>query len=112
MALSTTTVAPAAQPAPQLQPSNDLAAPLLGALIISVYAANKGTRQFRKLRRQFLWTTMKLKAKSLFSRQAISNKTLIYILLGVVALALLAINPLLTLAVALIALILILAGAI
>lgn len=112
MAFSTTTVAPVSQPAPQPQTSPDLTAPLLGALLLSVFAAKRGTREFRKARRRFMWTAAKLKAKSLFSKQAITNRTLIYILIGVVALALLLISPYLTLLVAVIALILILLGAI
>lgn len=74
-------------------------------------AAQKSKKEFRKLRRRFLWTSMKLKLKSLFSRKAVSNRVLLYILLAVVFLALLAIDPLIALIVALVALILVLAGA-
>jgi hypothetical protein len=82
--------------------------------MLSVYAAQKGRKNFRKMKRHFMWTAFKLKLKSLFSsKQAqISNRTLIYILIGVIALVLIFIAPLAALIVALTLLILILAGVI
>lgn len=113
MALNTSTIQPQTS-----KPENTNtgiasdATALLSMLVLSVYAANKSKKQFRKMKRNFMWTAFKLKMKSLFSRRAISNRTLIYILLAVVFLALLAINAWIALAVALIALILILTNSI
>jgi hypothetical protein len=99
---------PADQPA-----QNDLSASLLGAVVLSVYAAQKSSKNFRKMKRKFLWTSFKLKFKSLFTKKAnISDQTLIYILLGVVLLVLIFLEPVLALVLALVALILILAGVI
>src|SRR5690348_1050413 len=99
MSLSTASLQPA--PEPVALPSVDHAgsASLLGMLVLSVYAAQKSNKQFRKLKRRFLWTAFKLKIKSLFSRKAdISNERLIiYILLGIVALVLIFYYPLLAL---------------
>lgn len=66
----------------------------------------------RKMKRRFMWTAFKLKMKSLFSKKRISDRVLIYILLGVIALVLVFYYPLIALLVAVIALILILAGVI
>jgi hypothetical protein len=99
---------PADQPA-----QHDLSASLLGAVVLSVYAAKKSSRNFRKMKRHFLWNAFKLKFKSLFTKKAnISNQTLIYILLGVILLVLVFTEPILALVLALVALILILAGVI
>jgi hypothetical protein len=113
MALNTSTIQPqSSTPANTNTPLANDATALLSMLVLSVYAANKSKRQFRKMKRKFLWTAFRLKMKSFFSRKAISNRTLIYILLAVVFLALLAINAWIALAVALIALILILTDSI
>ena len=64
------------------------------------------------MKRRFMWTAFKLKMKSLFSKKRISDRVLIYILLGVIALVLVFYYPLIALLVAVIALILILAGVI
>jgi hypothetical protein len=113
MALNTSTIQPQSSAPSNTNTglANDATA-LLSMLVLSVYAANKSKRQFRKMKRKFMWTAFKLKMKSFFSRRAISNRTLIYILLAVVFLALLAINAWIALAVALIALILILTNSI
>jgi hypothetical protein len=113
MAFSSSIVQPVAKPHADHPTGNDMGAPLLSMLILSVYGAQKSKKAFRKMKRQFMWTTFKLKLKSMFSRKAdISNRTLIYILLGVVLLALLFIEPVLALVVAVILLILLLAGVI
>jgi len=112
MAFSTSTVQPVAQPVSQ-KPSNDNAlSSLLAALMLSVYAAHKSKKAMRKMRRHLVWSAMKMKLASLFSGKAISNQTLIYILIGVVALILVFWAPILALIIALVALILILAGVI
>ena len=67
----------------------------------------------RKLKRQFLWTSLKLKVKSIFHpRQSVSDRTLIYILLGVALIALIVLAPVAALVLAVLALVLILAGVI
>ena len=113
MALSTTTIQPVTEPVSNNSIVNDAtAASLLSMLLLSVYAAGKSKKQLRKLKRKFLWTAFKLKIKSLFSGKRVSDRVLIYILLGIIALVLVFYYPLIALLVAVIALILILAGVI
>jgi hypothetical protein len=83
-------------------------------LLLTVYAAQKSNRTFRKLKRRYLWTALKLKMKSMFSfKQAASNdKVLIYILIGVLALVLVFYYPLAALILAIVALILLLTNTI
>jgi hypothetical protein len=112
MAFSTSTVQPASTPVSEKPSNNDALSSLLAALMLSVYAAHKSKKAMRKLRRQMVWSAFKMKLKSMFSGKAISNQTLIYILIGVVALILVFWAPILALIIALVALILILAGVI
>lgn len=89
-------------------------ASLLTMLVLTVYAAKKSKKELRKLKRKFLWTAFKLKVSSFFSRKkAITNRQLIlYILIGVLALALIIVSPIAALIVAMLGLILILTGTI
>ena len=64
----------------------------------------------RKLKRRFFVNSMKLKLKSLFSPRSVSDRTLIYIILAAVLLALIIIEPILILALGVVVLILFLAG--
>lgn len=108
MAFSTLTVQPASKPIAEKH-GNDPSSALLSMLMLSVYAAQKSKKAIRKLQRRFMWTALKLKVKSLFSKKYTTNDhLLIYILLGVVALVLVFYYPLIALLVAVIALILIL----
>ena len=96
-------------------PNNDLGAALFSMVILSVYGAQMSKKTLRKLKRQFFWTSLKLKFKSFFQpkgKKEISDRTLLYIILGVVLLALLFVDVVLVLVLALIALILILLGVI
>jgi hypothetical protein len=104
MAFSTSTVQPSA-PQSTSNLNSDLS-PLFGMIVLSVYAGNKSKKEFRKLKRRFMWTSFKLKLKSMFSKKEISDRTLLYILIGVLFLVLLVINFWLALVVALVALIL------
>lgn len=111
MAFSTTIqpiVKPA--PAPANKPANDISGALLSMILLSVYGAQMSKKTVRKLKRKFFLTSLKLKAKALFSPASASDRTLIYIILGVALLALLLINPVLVLALAVVVLILFLAG--
>ena len=113
MAFSSTTIQPVSHPVAEKSVDHTTTASLLSMLVLSVYAANKSKKNFRKLKRQFLWTTFKLKAKAMFSRKReVSDRTLIYILLAVIALVLVFTYPILALIVAAVALILILTGVI
>jgi hypothetical protein len=111
MAFSST-IQPASQPVSEKPADNSAAASLLSMLLLTVYAAQKSKKSFRKMKRKFLWTALKLKVKSLFSGKRVSDKVLIYILLGVIALVLVFYYPLAALIVAAVALILILTGVI
>jgi len=112
MAFSTTAVQPVNKPVSEKPANSDALSSLLGALMLSVYAASKSKKAMRKMRRHMVWSALKLKMKSLFSKKAVSNQVLIYILIGIVALILVFYAPILALVIALIALILILAGVI
>ncbi|HEU0112268.1 MAG TPA: hypothetical protein VFQ73_15445 [Flavisolibacter sp.] len=114
MAFSTTTVQPVAKPTNEQPADNNAtaAASLLSMLVLSVYAAKKSKKEFRKLKRKFLWTAFKLKMKSLFSRRASERQLVLYILLGILALVLVFYYPIAALIVAIVGLILYLTGTI
>jgi hypothetical protein len=112
MAFASTTLQPAAKPVAEKTVDNSGLASLLSMLVLSVYAAQKSKKSMRKLKRQFAWTAFKLKMKTMLSKKRVSDRILIYILLGVIALVLVFYYPLAALILALIALILILAGVI
>ncbi|HEV7620314.1 MAG TPA: hypothetical protein VGO09_01200 [Flavisolibacter sp.] len=112
MAFSTSTIQPINKPAVEKPVENNYATSLLSMIVLSVYAAHKSKKAFRKLKRKFLWTAFKLKAKSMFSKRAegLSRNVILYIILGVLILALLIISPIAALVLAIIGLILILTG--
>jgi hypothetical protein len=114
MAFSSTTMQPVATPANQTPIDNTAAnASLLTMLVLSIYAAKKSKKEFRKLKRKFLWTAFKLKVKSMFSRKRPADRQLIlYILLGILALVLVFYYPIAALIVAIVGLILYLTGTI
>lgn len=115
MAYSSTTIQPVATPTneqPADNNNNAVAASLLGMLVLSVYAAQKSKKEFRKLKRKFMWTAFKLKVKSMFSRRASDRQLLLYILLGILALVLVFYYPIAALIVAIVGLILYLTGTI
>ena len=97
---------------PSTTPSNDMADALMSMVILSVYGAQMSQKTVKKLKRKFLLNSLKLKAKSLFSKNQVSDRTLIYILLGVALVALIVLAPVAALVLAVLALILILAGVI
>lgn len=104
MALTSTTIKPVEKTE---ESSNSLSvdntAPVLAALVLSVYAAQKSRKQLNKLKRQALLTLFKHRVQqsvnnftSLFTKkapQSISNRTLLYILLGLAILILLFVEP-------------------
>jgi hypothetical protein len=81
------------------------------ALLLAMYTAQKSKKQLRKLKRQLVFTYTKEamrnkvnKLKSLFSKKPAptSEKTLLYILLGILVLILIFINPVVAIAVLLV----------
>jgi hypothetical protein len=83
----------------------------LMALLLAMYAAQKSKKQLRKLKRQLAFTYMKEavrskvnKIRSLFSKKPAptSEKTLLYILLGILVLVLIFIDPVVAIAVLLV----------
>jgi hypothetical protein len=103
MAFSTTTAASPIEPAqPSIIENHASAASLMAAVMLSLYAAQKSKKQMRQLKRKALLAFTKLRLqmafnnfKSLFTRNAaanISNRTLLYILLGLAILILLFIS--------------------
>lgn len=111
MAFSTT-IQPIQKPAPvpANQPSANVSDALLSMILLSVYGAHMSKKTVRKLKRRFFMNSMKLKLKSLFSPRSVSDRTLIYIILAAVLLALIIIEPILILALGVVVLILFLAG--
>ena len=113
MTFSTTTIQPVPHAIAEKSFDQSATASFLSLLLITIYAARKNKKNFRSLKRNFLWTSFKLKMKSFLSgKRAVSDRTLIYILLAVIALVLVFTYPLLALIVAAVALILILTGVI
>ncbi len=110
MAFSATTIQPIAKANPHAAIGADIAPSILSMLILSAFAAKKGSRSMGKMKRQLAWTMLKYKATHPFAKRAngVSNRTLIYILIGVLFLVLLAISPLAALIAAIVLLIIIL----
>lgn len=94
------------------QPSNNISDVMLSMILLSMYGAQMSKKTVRKLKRKFFFTSLKLKLKSFFSPKSVSDRTLIYIILGAALVALLIIDPILVLALAVVVLVLILAGVI
>jgi hypothetical protein len=95
---ATTIVQPEAPVSKPETSSSNVAAPLLGALMLTVFAAQKSRRGMRQLRRKALAGLFKYKlqasvakAKSFFKKgkiEGISDTTLLYILLALLVLVL------------------------
>lgn len=115
MAFSSTTVQPtvATTEQPKETIGGGAMASLLTAVMLSVYAGQKSRRQLRKLKRKMTWLLIKQKLKNAFTKPAdVDRKTLTIILLAVLVLALVFISPVAALVLAILGLILILAGVI
>src|SRR5215213_8439702 len=112
MAFSTSSIQPVSKPVTEKPADNLGTGALLSMLMLSLYAARKSSKAMRKMKRKLVWSALKLKFKSLLSKKRVTDRILIYILLGVIALVLVFYYPLAALIVAAIALILILAGVI
>ena len=111
MAMNTTTVQPITSHHLKPAHSIDAVAPLLAAALVTAYGVHKSRRELRRLKFKMAGAVIKQKFASLFSRRQapVSNRILIYILIAIIFLALLAIEPLYALILAIIALVLILA---
>lgn len=84
-------------------------------MLLSVYGASMSKKTLRRLKRKFFWTSLKLKLKSLFApapQQRVSDRTLIIIIAAVAFVVLLIVAPITALVLALVLLILYLAGVI
>ena len=112
----TTTIQPAnntTTPAAKEPMANGAIASLMAAVMLSVYAGQRSRKQLRKLQRKLTWLMVKEKVKSVFKKPAdLDRKTLTIILLAVLVLALVFISPIAALVLAILGLILILAGVI
>ena len=97
-------------PVPANKPATDVSDAVLSMLLLSMYGAQMSKKTVRKLKRKFFWTSLKLKAKALLPQQRVSDRTLIYIILGAALIALLIIDAVLVLALAAVVSILFLAG--
>jgi hypothetical protein len=116
MAFTSTTIQPTATTSDQ-QPNETIGggamASVITAVVLSVYAGQKSRKQLRKLKRKMTWLLIKQKLKNAFTKPAdIDRKTLTIILLAVLVLALVFISPIAALVLAILGLILILAGVI
>ena len=86
---------------------------LMAAVMLSVYAGKKSRKQLRKLKMKLTWLMVKEKIRNAFKKPAdIDRKTLTIILIAVLVLALVFIEPIAALVLAILGLILILAGVI
>ena len=111
MALSTSTTQPVPKPVTDNKVENGtIAASLLGMLLLTAYAAKKSRKAYRKMKRQLLWSALKLKVKSLFSKENVSDRTLLLILFGVLLLVLVLIEPVAAIIVLIVLLLLYLLG--
>jgi hypothetical protein len=117
MAMTTSTVQPAQPIIPSSTQKDNVGggamASVLSAIMLSIYAGQKSRKQLRKLKRKMTWLLVKEKMKSVFSGSgSVDRKTLTIILLAVLIVALVLIEPLAALVLAIIGLILLLAGVI
>ena len=115
MALTSTTIQPTASETKQPNETigGNAMASILSAIVLSVYAGQKSRKQLRKLKRKMTWLLIKQKLKDSFSKPAdVDRKTLTIILLAVLVVALIFISPVAALVLAILGLILILAGVI
>ncbi len=111
----TTTIQPTNTPPPATKEpmANGALASLMAAIMLSVYAGQKSRKHLRKLQRKLTWLVIKQKVQNAFSKPAaMDRKTLTIILLAVLVLALVFISPIAALVLAVLGLILILAGVI
>ena len=112
MAFSATIVHQPSNQSSTPAPKFDTASALLASLLLTMYAGKASAKQLRKLKRQFAWEAFKLKAKSFlhnpFQPASVSDRTLIYILLGVLVVILLFISPIAAIALLLLGILLIL----
>src|SRR5215216_5246553 len=114
MALTSTIQPTNTPPAPVKEPmANNGIASLMAAIMIAVYTGQKSRKQLRKLKMKLTWLMVKQKIQSAFKKPAdIDRKTLTIILIAVLVLALVFIEPIAALILAILGLILILAGVI
>ncbi len=68
-------------------PDNDSAS-VLAAIVLTIYAGRVSRKAFRQLKRKAMVTFFKHRVKSLFKAAAVSDRTLLYILLAVAILVL------------------------
>lgn len=118
MALSSTAVHPQGNFTPIFSnPTTANSAAAVMAILIAMYAAQKSKKQLRKLRRRLAFTYMKevirnkaQKFKSLFSKKPAptSDRTLLYILLGLLVLILLFVEPVVAIVVLLVGILILL----
>ena len=100
-------------PATKEPVANGAIASLMAAVMLSVYAGKKSRKQLNRLKFKMAWLLLKKKVKDAFKKPAdIDRKTLTIILIAVLVLALVFIEPIAALVLAILGLILILAGVI
>lgn len=104
MALTSTMIQPVEKTQdPSTSITTDNTVSVLAALVLSVYAAKKSKKQLKKMKRQAVAALFKYRVQQSFSRftslfskkpiEGVSNRTLLYILLGLAVLILLFIEP-------------------
>lgn len=106
-----TTVQPVQKPE-ATTPGNNISDGLLAAVLMTAYAGYMSKKSLRKLKRKLAWEGLKMKFKNFFKAPAASERTLLLIILLILAIALVLINPIAALVATLIVLILYLAGVI
>ncbi len=83
----TTTIEPIITSAASNIPDND-GASMLAAIVLTLYAGQVSRKALRRLKRQAMAAYVKDKVRSFFSPKAVSDRTLLYILLGLAILIL------------------------
>lgn len=96
MALTSTTIQPGVNIEKPTSFVYDNGTSLLAAILLTLFVTQKSSKQVRKLKRQAAWTLLKLKWKSFFAKpfsiKALSDRELLYILIGALALVILIID--------------------
>jgi hypothetical protein len=93
-------------------PGNNITDGLLTALLFAAYTGYMSKKAMRKLKRKLAWTALKMKVQNLFQPRTASDRTLLLVILLIVAVAIVLINPIAALVATLIVLLLYLAGVI
>ena len=106
-----TTVQPVQKPE-ATTPGHNISDGLLATVMMMAYAGYASKKNLRKLKRKLAWEGLKMKFKNFFQPRTASDRTLLLVILLILAVAIVLINPIAALVATLIVLLLYLAGVI